>query len=62
MVTPKQASDFCREYDLAEARRHGVSKSPAPHQAEALQDLDKWYKSAPNGASWWNPRPSDRGR
>ena len=47
MVTPKQTSDFYREYDLAAARRHGVAKRPAAHQTEALQELDKWYKSAP---------------
>ncbi len=47
MATPNQTSDSYREYDLSEARRHGVAKSPAPHQAEALQKLDKWYKSAP---------------
>ena len=47
MATPNQTSDFYREYDLVDARRHGVAKSPAPHQAEALQELDKWYKSAP---------------
>ena len=47
MVTPKQTSDFYREYDLADARRHGVAKRPAPHQTEALQELNNWYKSAP---------------
>lgn len=47
MASPNQGSDFYREYDLADARRHGLAKSPAPHQAEALQELDKWYKSAP---------------
>ena len=45
MDTRKQTSEFFREYDLTEARRHGVAKSPAPHQAEALQELDKWYGS-----------------
>jgi len=47
MATPNQTSDFYREYDLTDARRRGVAESPAPHQAEALQELDKWYKSAP---------------
>jgi ATP-dependent helicase IRC3 len=47
MDTRKQTSEFYREYDLVEARRLGVAKSPAPHQAEALQELDKWYKSTP---------------
>ena len=47
MSTPRQTSDFYREYDLADARRQGVAKNPAPHQAEALQKLDQWYKSAP---------------
>jgi ATP-dependent helicase IRC3 len=44
---PNQTSDFYREYDLDDARRHSVAKSPFPHQEEALQKLDKWYKSAP---------------
>lgn len=47
METRPQASDFYREYDLAEARRQGIRKPPAPHQAEALKKLDDWYKSAP---------------
>lgn len=47
MVTSKQVSDYYREYDLSRARRHGVTKNPAPHQAEALRELDKWYESAP---------------
>ena len=47
MPSPNEGSDFYREYDLADARRHGVAKSPFPHQEEALKKLDKWYKSAP---------------
>ena len=47
MTTPNETSEFYREYDLASARRHEVAKSPFPHQEEALQKLDKWYKSAP---------------
>jgi superfamily II DNA or RNA helicase len=47
MDTPKRASDFYREYDLADARRRRIAYSPAPHQAEALQKLDQWYNSAP---------------
>lgn len=46
MTIACMTSDFYREHDLAAARRHGVSKRPAPHQAKALQELDKWYKSA----------------
>ena len=46
MDTRKQPSDFYREYDLAVERPRGLTESPAPHQAEALQELDKWYKSA----------------
>jgi len=42
-----EESDFYRKYDLANARRRRVAKSPFPHQEEALQKLDKWYKSAP---------------
>lgn len=42
-----QTSDFYREYDVAVARRSSVSKRPAPHQVEALQNLDYWYKSPP---------------
>lgn len=49
MAASNQTSDFYREYDLAAARRNGSAKSPAPHQAEALKQLDKWYKSAPMG-------------
>lgn len=47
MATPEQGSEFYREYDLADARRRKVAKSPFPHQEEALQKLGKWYKSAP---------------
>jgi len=47
MSTSNQSSEFYREYDLAEARRQRGTKTPAPHQAEALKELDKWYKSAP---------------
>ena len=47
MATSNQTSEFYREYDLADARRQAVAKRPAPHQAEALQELDNWYKSAP---------------
>ena len=47
MPSPNEGSDFYREYDLADARRHGVAKRPFPHQADALREFDKWYKSAP---------------
>lgn len=47
MPKSQQTSDFFREYELGRARRQGVSKCPAPHQAEALESLDRWYKSAP---------------
>jgi len=47
MATPEQGSEFYREYDIADARRRNVAKSPFPHQEEALQKLEKWYKSAP---------------
>jgi len=47
MGSNNHGSDFYREYDLGDARRHGFAKNPAPHQAQALHELDKWYKSAP---------------
>lgn len=47
MTSENQGSDFYREYDLTDARRRAAAKSPAPHQADALRELDKWYKSAP---------------
>jgi ATP-dependent helicase IRC3 len=43
----QSTSEFYREYNLAEARRHKVAKSLFFHQEEAHQKLDKWYKSAP---------------
>lgn len=47
MDTRKQTSDFYREYDLIDARQREDEKRPAPHQAETLQKLEKWYRSAP---------------
>ncbi len=41
-----QGSDFYREYDLADARRRTVGQAPAPHQQQALQALDRWYRTA----------------
>jgi superfamily II DNA or RNA helicase len=46
MVNSNQASEFYREYDLVQARKRGVTKTPAPHQASALRELDQWYRSA----------------
>ncbi|MCA9210899.1 MAG: DEAD/DEAH box helicase family protein [Planctomycetales bacterium] len=48
MAISRQSSDFFRQYNLADARRHGIAKTPAPHQAEALRELDRWYKSTPS--------------
>ena len=39
MKTRKQTSEFYGEYGLANARRHGVAKSPFPHQEAALREL-----------------------
>ena len=46
MTMPDQEDKcpFYREYDLASARKI-TTQSPAPHQAEALQKLDRWYAS-----------------
>ncbi|MFZ1730542.1 MAG: DEAD/DEAH box helicase family protein [Bacteroidota bacterium] len=53
MSNPKEFTkdDFCRDYDLVEARKHASTRSPAPHQQGALRALAKWYKSsaAPKG-------------
>ena len=47
MGSSNEGSDFYREYVLADARRDKIEKAPAPHQAQALHELDKWYKAAP---------------
>ena len=47
MGSSSEGSDFYREYVLADARRDKSEKAPAPHQAQALHELDKWYKVAP---------------
>ena len=41
MANSNQGSDFYREYNLADARRQKVSKRPAPHQEQALDELNK---------------------
>ena len=46
MVRPNQGSEFYREYDLMDARRHKVDKRAAPHQEQALRELHKWYTAA----------------
>ncbi len=40
-------NDFCRKYDLIEARAYPSPKEPASHQCKALADLAKWYASKP---------------
>ncbi|MDB5310202.1 MAG: putative helicase [Gemmataceae bacterium] len=47
MATQTKGSDFYREYDLGDTRRRAAGQAPAPHQQQALQALDRWYKSAP---------------
>jgi len=47
MGSSSEGSDFYREYVLADARRDKMEKAPAPHQAQALHELVKWYKAAP---------------
>lgn len=49
MSTQKVGSDFYREYDLAAARRRGLTKAPAPHQSDALQKLRAWHESTEAG-------------
>ena len=40
-------SEWDRDYDLNEARKHPSKKPEAPHQTEALAKLRVWYDSAP---------------
>ena len=40
-------SEWDRDYDLNEARKHPSKKAEAPHQTEALAKLRAWYKAAP---------------
>src|SRR4051812_42338938 len=41
------ASEWDRDYDLDEARRHPSKRLEATHQTEALAKLRAWYDSAP---------------
>lgn len=38
--------DFCQKFNLAEARKQASTKSPAPHQQDALREMTKWFKSS----------------
>lgn len=49
MSTQKAGSDFYREYDLAAAHRRRLTKTPAPHQSDALQKLRAWHESTEAG-------------
>ncbi|WP_437292847.1 DEAD/DEAH box helicase family protein [Sorangium sp. So ce426] len=40
-------SEWDRDYNLVEARKHPSKKAEAPHQTEALARLRVWYESAP---------------
>ncbi|WP_437308246.1 DEAD/DEAH box helicase family protein [Sorangium sp. So ce388] len=40
-------SEWERDYDLNEARKHPSKKAEAPHQTEALAKLRAWYEAAP---------------
>jgi superfamily II DNA or RNA helicase len=43
---PKPGSDYCRKFDLNDARRNPSKKKPAVHQQDALSKLHAWFESA----------------
>lgn len=49
--TPADApnvNEFFRTYSLPACRERGRGKLPAPHQNEAIQKLNDWYRSSPS--------------
>jgi superfamily II DNA or RNA helicase len=44
-MNKKDSSQFCRKYELAEDRKHRSSKTPAAHQAKAIDCISKWYQA-----------------
>jgi superfamily II DNA or RNA helicase len=43
---PKSGSEFCRRFDLEDARLNPSKNSPAAHQQDALGKLHAWFQSA----------------